>query len=790
VSGYVVQIELYAEIKNDKGQWIFRSIGPGGSMHLRAVNAPYPTKEWLQPKRYKAHLMGTTFVYDFPDLFSQAVKASWHQSGGKNNSQRIPEDVFESRELIIDDKDDLVEVNRDPGTNSCGMVAWLITAKTPEYPKGRRFVIIANDITFKIGSFGPQEDRFFHQATELARKLGIPRVYLSANSGARIGIAEELIPHFSVAWNDPGVPANGFKYLYLTPEKHARFQDQREVITERVVENGEERFKIVTIIGAEDGLGVECLRGSGLIAGATSRAYEDIFTITLVTCRSVGIGAYLVRLGQRAVQVEGQPIILTGAGALNKVLGREVYTSNLQLGGTQIMYKNGVSHLTANDDYEGVAKIVKWISFVPEKRGSPVPISPSLDTWDRNIDFYPSHRIPYDVRWLLAGKEDNDGFQSGFFDRGSFEETLSGWARSVVVGRARLAGIPVGIIAVETRAVENVVPADPANTDSIEMVVMEAGQVWFPNSAFKTAQAIKDFNYGEQLPLIIFANWRGFSGGQRDMYNEVLKYGSYIVDSLVKYEQPVFVYIPPFGELRGGSWVVVDPTINPEMMEMYADEDSRAGVLEPEGIVGIKFRREKMLEVMARLDPEYSDLSKQLQSKDLCADAQSDLKVQLVEREKLLMPVYSQISLQFADLHDRTGRMKAKGTIRQALQWQNARRFFYWRLRRRLNEEHMLKRMLHLSPKLARQERLKLLTSCYKKGNVHPEDDRIVAAWLENHAKEVLAKVDTLRIETATAEAVQFLKSGASGVMDGLKLKDIVANLNPNQKAELSDLLA
>ena len=45
---------------------------------------------------------------------------------------------------------------------------------------------------------------------------------------------------------------------------------------------------------------------------------------------------------------------------------------------------------------------------------------------------------------------------------------------------------------------------------------MEAGQVWYPNSAHKTAQAIFDFNR-EQLPLIIFANCRGFSGGQQDM---------------------------------------------------------------------------------------------------------------------------------------------------------------------------------------------------------------------------------------------------------------------------------
>jgi acetyl-CoA carboxylase carboxyltransferase component len=64
-------------------------------------------------------------------------------------------------------------------------------------------------------------------------------------------------------------------------------------------------------------------------------------TTLQVTCRAIGIGAYLVRLGQRVIQVENSHIILTGAGALNKVLGREVYSSNQQLGGTQIMHNNG-----------------------------------------------------------------------------------------------------------------------------------------------------------------------------------------------------------------------------------------------------------------------------------------------------------------------------------------------------------------------------------------------------------------------------------------------------------------
>ena len=59
------------------------------------------------------------------------------------------------------------------------------------------------------------------------------------------------------------------------------------------------------------------------------------------------------------------------------------------------------------------------------------------------------------------------------------------------------------------------------------------------------------------------------------MYDQVLKFGSYIVDALREYQQPVLIYIPPHGELRGGSWVVVDPTINPDHMELFADSLSR-----------------------------------------------------------------------------------------------------------------------------------------------------------------------------------------------------------------------
>ena len=87
-----------------------------------------------------------------------------------------------------------------------------------------------------------------------------------------------------------------------------------------------------------------------------------------------------------------------------------------------------------------------------------------------------------------------------------------------------------------------------------------------------------------------------------DMYEQIMKFGAYIVDGLREYTRPIFVYIPPNGELRGGAWAVVDPTINPRYMEMFADNTSKAGVLEPEALVEIKFRIKDILKAMYRVD--------------------------------------------------------------------------------------------------------------------------------------------------------------------------------------------
>ncbi|KAI1309415.1 Acetyl-CoA carboxylase [Halotydeus destructor] len=799
-SGYYLDMHLYKEIRDaTTGQmkfdaWHGTSAKPG-PLHDLLISTPYMTKDYLQLKRFQAQSNGTTYIYDFPDMFQAALVKLWEEFMECRPEIEMPQQVMQYVELIIDPANPkkLLERKRIPGENECGMVAWRFTFFTPEYPTGRDIIVIGNDITHLLGVFGPAEDMVFQRASERARELGIPRIYLAANSGARIGLAEEVKGHFQIAWFDNSNPDKGFKYLYLTPEKYKLLSES--VKTELIEDEGETRYKITDIIGKEDGLGVENLKFAGMIAGESSLAYKEIVTVTMVTCRAIGIGSYLARLSQRVIQLENSHIILTGAGALNKLLGREVYTSNNQLGGIQIMHANGVSHTTAQDDLDGVTTILRWLSYIPKSRHSALPIIESLDPIDRDVVFTPTSS-PYDPRWFITGRESPQGvWEDGFFDRGSWNEILSGWAQTVVCGRARLGGIPVGVIAVETRTVELIIPADPANLDSETKVVSQAGQVWFPDSSYKTAQAINDFNR-EELPLVIFANWRGFSGGMKDMYDQVLKFGAYIVDALREYNQPIIVYIPPFAELRGGAWAVLDATINPSHMEMYADPDARGGVLEPEGTVEIRFRQKDLVKAMHRCDDVCKRLSKELSSTS-DADKRTKLEQQLSDRETLLMGMYHQTALFFADLHDKPARMLEKGVICDIIQWPKSRHLLYWRLRRLLHEDQLKNAIKRIPSQANDGEMLAMIqrwfVESYGQHNQHLfEDNKVVAEWLasqlENSTSLVLENINCLKRDAISRQFHRLFKENPKSAFDSL-VELVHHEITPKQRVDLLNAL-
>mmetsp|Transcript_14027 Transcript_14027/g.20077 ORF Transcript_14027/g.20077 Transcript_14027/m.20077 type:complete len:2365 (+) Transcript_14027:253-7347(+) len=817
-TGYVHVMNTYVEAADDTGtRRVFRLIGGtkaslagsgDSSWENMEVDAPYPLTRPFDAQRNAAlKASDTLYCYDLPALFEAAVENQWNGVAAKTEGSVAPCRplmVMYTTELVVQKKPmvggsdkwtmkdylngdlELVQLQRGAGGNDVGMVAWLMTLKTVEYPEGRQLVIIANDITFKAGSFGTREDVVFKMASEFARGHSIPRLFVAANSGARIGLADSVRKSFRVAFKDPKRPENGFDFIYITEEDYFRLGSK--VNAEPAVYNGEAVYKLTDVIGSEPDLGVENLKGSGLIAGETSAAYNDVFTLTIVLGRTVGIGAYLVRLGQRTIQkTTASPIILTGYQALNKLMGCEVYSTNDQLGGPGIMYSNGVSHLVAKDHLKAITLAIEWLSYVPSIRGGLLPITDirGVDVIERSIDFTPLPGTPYDPRHLLAGKEDDRGeWMSGFFDKGSFTETLAGWAKSVVVGRARLGGIPMGVIITENRTAENIKPADPADVKASEAVIQEAGCVWFPNSAYKTAQAINDFRT-EDLPLMIFANWRGFSGGQRDMFDEVLKYGSLIVDAFVAYTQPVFVFIPPFAEIRGGAWVVLDSSINSSVMEMYAAaRTARGGVLEANGAASVKYRTKDLLASMHRLDDKLKTLDSSLEA---CQDenAIKEAKKLISDREQSLLPVYEQIAVQFCDLHDTPGRMKAVGVIEREVEWTDARTFFFWRLRRKLAEFDVRRKILEAG-EVGRS--IKRLTATEASAvckewfldspgteNKMWEDDKAVLSWMAHHYSDIEMRIKDLTRSYVADEVLQVLTAGGTteeigtaGMIEGL----------------------
>jgi len=89
----------------------------------------------------------------------------------------------------------------------------------------------------------------------------------------------------------------------------------------------------------------------------------------------------------------------------------------------------------------------------------------------------------------------------------------------------------------------------------------------------------------------------------------------------------------------------------------------RGGVLEPEGIVEIKFRAKDLIKTMHRIDPMIISMKAELQAANLPQEQRLQLEHQIVDREKFLMPMYHQVAVHFADLHDTPERMQEKGAI-------------------------------------------------------------------------------------------------------------------------------
>jgi len=681
----------------------------------------YRDLDRLGRKRQARRSRGKVYVYDRPALIEGELEKTWTESGSA-----IPDKFFTARELILDSSGHFVPIERAPGENILSILVWRISIKTPEAPEGRDLIVVSGDMTIRGGSVAIREDLTYTAASELACAEGIPFIYFAEGSGARIGL-DRLVSHrlnydegtdelyltasdykllkplvaahprtveqsggeesyvvTSIIGGVPGIRADrDGEYLYLNEPDYRVHGDHVEAHERIVTVNGKEqrRWVINSIIKSSPEMNQENLSGSARMARASSMAFHSVPTMAIITDTCTGIISYNVRLLKRVIQTRQSEIILTGYRALNALYGGEkIFSSNRELGGPEIMGPNGVSHRIAEDERDACRLLLGWIRGLPPAIGKKTPSIRVDDTIERDIGealIGPNGLISPPAPDAERPKP-YDGLKLAeiLFDRGSTEEEMGAWGGGVRVGRATMGGLPIGFIAVETGTSIKHVPADPADPDTATKDKMEFGQVWYPDSAFKTAQWI-EFMRRERRPLVILPNWRGFAGGKLELFEEVLKYGAMIVDELSKYDLPVVLYMPPYAEIRGGAWVVVDSQINPDHITFLVDEHATGSVLEPSGMESVPLVEREIRKDMRKNDPLLAKLYDERKRYPGQLDRVRDIDEKLDEREKELYPNYVKKWIRIFRKHNTAERMKIVGTAHEVVSTGKARESIY-----------------------------------------------------------------------------------------------------------------
>ena len=159
---------------------------------------------------------------------------------------------------------------------------------------------------------------------------------------------------------------------------------------------------------------------------------------------------------------------------------------------------------------------------------------------------------------------------------------------------------------------------------------------------------------------------------------------------------------------------------------------------------------------MHQLDPLLQQLDVELENASAGDDAEVITK-QIKDRETMLMPLYLQVAHEFADLHDRSGRMKAKGVVRDVLDWKSSRSYMYWRVKRRLAEDDLRKQLTGVGvDHAAATESVKKIV-----GDSAYDDDEAFLAKLAEDGPSIEAQVGALKTKALSA-SVAALLSGLS----------------------------
>ncbi|NLJ46693.1 MAG: methylmalonyl-CoA carboxyltransferase, partial [Treponema sp.] len=192
--------------------------------------------------------------------------------------------------------------------------------------------------------------------------------------------------------------------------------------------------------GARIQEGVDALSGYGDIFYRNTVASGVIPQISVIMGPCAGGAVYSPALTDFVLMTDkSSNMFITGPQVIKAVTGEDVAAEDL--GGSHVhCEKSGVAHFRFADEAGTIAGIKRLLSFLPQNNLEDPPLAdpaePSIDPAGLADIIPDSPNKPYDVRRIIEG----------IFDGGDFFEVQEDYAKNIVVGFARLAGRPVGIV--------------------------------------------------------------------------------------------------------------------------------------------------------------------------------------------------------------------------------------------------------------------------------------------------------------------------------------------------------
>lgn len=320
------------------------------------------------------------------------------------------------------------------------------------------------------------------------------------------------------------------------------------------------------IIGLNDSGGARIQEGVESLGGYADIFYRNVMSsgvipqISAVLGPCAGGAVYSPAMTDFIMMVKNTSyMFVTGPDVIKTVTHEEVTKEDLG-GAMTHNSKSGVAHLMAEDDSQAMMMLRELMGFLPANNMEDPPVKVCTDSLFREEDSLDTivpddPNKPYDMLDIITKVVDDH----------NFFEIQPYYAKNIIIGFARFAGKPVGIVANQPAVLAGVLDID---------------------SSVKAARFVR-FCDAFNIPLVTFVDVPGFLPGTVQEFGGIIKHGAKLLFAFAEATVPKITLITR--KSYGGAYDVMSSKhIGADVN--FAYPTAEIAVMGPEGAVNIIYK--------------------------------------------------------------------------------------------------------------------------------------------------------------------------------------------------------